>query len=138
MKFLMMVYCDDTLLQALPEGEFDTRMRGCLAHADELRGRGSLHDSQQLEPPSTARSVRVRGDRTQVVDGPFAETKEYLAGFNLIEAADMDEAMRIALEFPWARTGCIELRPVRDMDAVRRRVGAEPSPVPAARATGGN
>jgi hypothetical protein len=124
MKFLMMVYSDDALLEALPEGEFDTRMRGCLAHADDLREQGCLHDSQQLEPPATARSVRVRGGRVQVVDGPFAETKEYLAGFNLIEAADMDEALRIALEFPWAQTGCIELRPVRDMDGVRRRVGA--------------
>jgi hypothetical protein len=123
MKFLMMVYSDDALLEALPEGEFDTRMRGCLAHADDLREQGCLHDSQQLEPPATARSVRVRGGRAQVVDGPFAETKEYLAGFNLIEAADMDEAVRIALEFPWAQTGCIELRPVRDIEAVRRRVG---------------
>ena len=124
MKFLMMIYIDEALLEALPAGEFDARMRGCLAHADELRARGQLHDSQQLEPASTARSVRVRSERTRVVDGPFAETKEYLAGFNLIEAADMDEAVRMALEFPWARVGCIELRPVRDIDAVRRRVGA--------------
>lgn len=124
MKFLMMIHVDDALLEALPAGEFDARMRGCLAHADELREQGRLIDSQQLEPASTARSVRIRGERTQVVDGPFAETKEYLAGFNLIEAADMDEAMRMALEFPWARFGCIELRPVRDIDAVRQRVGA--------------
>ena len=68
--------------------------------------------------------MRVREGRTRVVDGPFAETKEYLAGFNLIEAADMDEALRIAQSFPWSQTGCIEVRPVRDMDAVRRRVGA--------------
>ncbi len=59
-----------------------------------------------------------------MVDGPFAETKEYLGGFNLIEAADMDEAVRIASEFPWTRTGSVEIRPVRDFDAVRRRVGA--------------
>ncbi|WP_329741495.1 YciI family protein [Dyella sp. A6] len=122
MKFLMMIYCDDSLLEALPAGEFDTRMRGCLAHADDLRAEGSLHDAQQLEAPATARSVRVRGEQVQLVDGPFAETKEYLAGFNLIEAADMDEAVQMALAFPWARTGCIELRPVRDIDSVRRRV----------------
>lgn len=124
MKFLMMIYVDDALLDALPAGEFDTRMRGCLAHADDMRGQGQLHDSQQLEPPASARSVRVRGGRTQVFDGPFAETKEYLAGFNLIEAADMDEAVRMAMDFPWASIGCIELRPVRDIDDVRRRVGA--------------
>jgi hypothetical protein len=66
----------------------------------------------------------VRNERVSVVDGPFAETKEYLGGFNLIEAENMDEAVRIASEFPWSRTGAIEIRPVRDMNAVRRRVGA--------------
>ena len=124
MKFLMMIYVDEALLQALPEGEFDTMMRGCLAHADELRDEGCVLASQQLEAPATARSFRVRTQRSTVFDGPFAETKEYLAGFNLIEAADLDEAMRIAQSFPWARIGAIEVRPVRDMDAVRRRVGA--------------
>ena len=124
MKFLMMIYVDPSLLQALPEGEFDTMMRGCLRHADELRTAGCVLDSQQLEPPATARSLRVRQQRAQVLDGPFAETKEYLAGFNLIEAENLDEAMRIAQGFPWARIGAIELRPVRDMDAVRERVGA--------------
>jgi len=124
MKFLMMIYVDDALLQALPEGEFDTMMRGCLQHADELRAAGCVLDSQQLEPPASARALRVRQQRAQVLDGPFAETKEYLAGFNLIEAENLDEAMRIAQGFPWARIGAIELRPVRDMDAVRERVGA--------------
>jgi hypothetical protein len=124
MKFLMMVYVDDALLKALPEGEFDTLMRGCLAHADHLHANGCVLDSQQLEPTATARSFRVRQQRTTVFDGPFAETKEYLAGFNLIEADDLDHALRIAQEFPWARIGAIEVRPVRDMDAVRERVGA--------------
>ncbi|MGH8156908.1 MAG: YciI family protein [Rhodanobacter sp.] len=124
MKYLVMIYNDDTLLDALPEGKFDTLMHGCLVHADELREEGCLLDAQQLEAPSTARTLRIRNNRVTVVDGPFAETKEYLGGFNLIEAADMDEAVRIAAEFPWARTGCIEIRPVRDLMAVRRRVGA--------------
>ena len=124
MKFLMMIYTDDALLDALPAGEFDSMMRGCLRHADELRESGHLLESQQLEPVAGARSVRVRNGRSSVVDGPFAETKEILAGFNLLEAADMDEAVRIASGFPWTRTGSIEVRPVLDMDAVRRRVGA--------------
>lgn len=124
MKYLVMIYSDDALLDALPEGEFDTMMQGCLTHADELRAEGKVLDFQQLEAPSCARTLRVRNSRASVLDGPFAETKEYLAGFNLIEAADMDEAMRIAAEFPWARTGAIEVRPVRDVEAVRRRVGA--------------
>ncbi|TPG11026.1 YciI family protein [Rhodanobacter glycinis] len=124
MKYLVMIYSDDTLLGALPEGEFDTMMHGCFMHADELQKDGHLHDSQQLEAPATAKTLRVRDGRVSVVDGPFAETKEYLGGFNLIEAENMDEAVRIASEFPWSRTGAIEIRPVRDMNAVRRRVGA--------------
>jgi hypothetical protein len=124
MKFLMMVYTDDTLLQTLPQGEYDTLMRGCLEHADELQGEGKLLGSQQLEAGSTAKSLRVRNGKSSIVDGPFAETKEILGGFNLIEAADIDEAMRIAAEFPWARYGCIEVRPVRDIAMVRQRVGA--------------
>ena len=74
-----------------------------------------------LQPVETATSVRGDG---LITDGPFAETREFLAGFNLIEAADIDEAMRIAQQFPWARFGSIEVRPVRDMGAVRERVGA--------------
>ena len=124
MKFLMMIYADEALLDALPAGEFDARMQGCIRHADALRAEGRLLESQQLEAPRTARSIRVRNGRSAVIDGPFAETKEFLAGYNVIEAADMDEALRIAAEFPWASTGCIEVRPVRDFEAVRRRVGA--------------
>jgi hypothetical protein len=124
MKYLVMIYCDDTLLDALPAAEFDTLMHGCFMHADDLRAQGQLHDSQQLEAPSTARTLRIRNDRVSVVDGPFAETKEYLGGFNLIEAENMDEAVRIAAAFPWSRTGAIEVRPLRDMSAVRQRVGA--------------
>lgn len=124
MKFLLIIYTDDTLTERMPAGELDTLMRGCIEHTDELRAEGRLLDSQQLEAPSTARSVRLRAGRTSITDGPFAETKEMLAGINLIEAADMDEAVRIAAEFPWTRTGCIEIRPVRDLDAVAARVGA--------------
>ena len=124
MQFLLLVYVDDEKIDALPEGEYDAMMRHCLAHADELHGDGCLLQSQQLEPPRTARSVRQRDGRLSVLDGPFAETKEVLAGFNLIEADSMDEAVRIAGQFPWARMGCIEVRLVHDMDAERKRVGA--------------
>jgi hypothetical protein len=124
MKFMVLIYSDDTMLDAMAPAEFDTTMRGCLEHADELRKEGRLLDSQMLESGSTAKSLRSRKNRLTVVDGPFAETKELLAGFNLIEAENMDEAVRIAAEFPWTRTGCVEVRPVRDIEAVRQRVGA--------------
>lgn len=124
MQFLALIYNDDALLEALPDGEADTMMRHCFAHADELRAKGRLLESQQLEPAKAAKTIRIRNGRTSVVDGPFAETKEILGGFNLIEAADMQEAIQIASQFPWAQTGCVEVRAVKDLNAVRREVGA--------------
>jgi hypothetical protein len=123
-KFLLLVYNDPTLLDALPEPQFNTMMKGCLEKADALQREGRLLDFQQLEDPGTARSVRIRNGRTTTLDGPFAEAKEVLGGFNLIEAESMEEAVRMAEELPWASTGCIEVRPVRDVDVVRQRVGA--------------
>ena len=118
MQFLLLVYSDPALLEALPEGEYDAWMRGCIRKADDLKADGTLLASQQLEAPSSAKAVRVRQGKTT------AETKEVLAGFNLIEAASLDDAVEVAQSFPWTRTGCIEVRPVRDFEAVRRRVGA--------------
>jgi hypothetical protein len=122
-KFMLMIYNEKPLLDALPAGEFDVRMRQCLSHADDLKRKGKLLDSQMLEEPAAAKSVRIRNGRTTTLDGPFAETKEVIAGFNVIEAESMDEAVRIASEFPWARTGCVEVRPIRDIEAVRDAVG---------------
>ena len=124
MQFLLLVYTDAELLDALPAGRQDTMMKACLEHADDLQRNGTLLDFKQLEDASTARSVRIREGKARVVDGPFAETKELLGGFNLIEADDIEQAVRIASELPWATTGCIEVRPVRDVDVVRKRVGA--------------
>ena len=124
MQFLLLVYIDDTLLNTLPQGEFDRLMKDCFEHADALQAQGTLLGSQQLEAPTTGKAVRVRQGRSTVLDGPFAETKEVLAGFNLIEADSLEDAVRIAHEFPWTAFGCIEVRPVRDMGAVRQRVGA--------------
>ena len=124
MQFLMTINIDQSLISSLPATEFDSLMKGCLIHADELARDGKLLGSQQLESPKTAKTLRVRDGKASIVDGPFAETKELLAGFNLIEGADIDEAMHIAQGFPWACYGSIEVRPVHDMDAERRRVGA--------------
>ena len=122
MKFLLLVYNDPAALESLPDGDFDNKMRHCLAHADELKHHGHLIESQMLEDAATAKSVRIRNGRQVIHDGPFAETKEVLGGFNLIEAENIDEAVRMAAAFPWAQTGCIEVRPVRDIETVRQRV----------------
>lgn len=124
MQYLLLVYVDEDLLEALPEGEYDHRMRHCLERADVQREEGRLLGFQQLESAHTAKSVRRRSGKVSVLDGPFAETKELLAGFNLVEADSLEDAIRMAEELPWAETGCIEVRAVRDVDAVRARVGA--------------
>ena len=115
MKFLLLIYTDDTLLEALPAGAFDQMMHGCITHADELKAQGTLLESQQLEHGSTARTVRVRDGKTQVVDGPFAETKEQLGGFYIIEAPDLNGAIEAATMCPGAKYGSVELRPVMEM-----------------------
>ena len=123
MKFMVLIYNDPEMLDAIPKAEFDATMRDCLAHADEFRAQGALLDSQMLQAPGTAKSMRIRRGRQTITDGPFAETKEVLAGFNLIEAENMDDALRIAAAFPWASTGCVEVRPVLDIQEVRASVG---------------
>lgn len=127
MKFLVLIYNEPALLDALPPSEFETTMRGCFDKADQLKREGKLLEARMLKSPSTAKSIRVRNGRQTTHDGPYAEAKEVLGGFNLIEAEDMDEALRIAAEFPWSQTGCVEVRPLEDMDAVRKRVKAAPA-----------
>ena len=129
MLFMLVIYNDPNLVDTLPEGEYDGMMRECLAHADELRQEGHLIESRMLDDSKRARTVRMRNGRLAATDGPFAEVKEVLGGFNLIEAEDMDEAVRIAATFPWVRTGSVEIRPVQDIEAVRRKVNSLESPV---------
>ncbi|WP_312367012.1 YciI family protein [Stenotrophomonas sp.] len=124
MKYLLLIYIDPQLLQALPTDEYDTLMRGCLQHADALQADGTLLMSQRLQPPASAQTLRSRQGQSRVLDGPFAETREILAGFNLIEAADADAAMQIAKQFPWAAYGSIEVRAVDDLNGERRELHA--------------
>ncbi len=124
MQYLLLVYTDAELMDKLPAEEFNTEMRECLQHADAQTAQGRLVTFQQLQPAAAARTVRVRNGRATVIDGPFAETKEMLAGFNLVEAESMEEAVRMAHELPWTKYGAIEVRPVGDVAAMRQRVGA--------------
>lgn len=123
MKFMLLIYIDGELADELPEGQLDGMLRDCFDHVDHLARNGKVLESHMLEEASEAKSLRSRKGRSRATDGPFAETREVLGGFNLIEARDMDEAVRIAEQLPWASIGCIEIRPVRDMNAVRHRVG---------------
>ncbi|AKC87048.1 YciI family protein [Pseudoxanthomonas suwonensis] len=124
MKYLLLVYIDREMLEAVPAEEYDSQMRDCLRKADGLQAQGTLLGFNRLEAPAQARTVRVREGRTSVFDGPFAETKEVLAGYNLIEADSIEQAVELARQFPWVRYGSMEVRPVADTDAERARVGA--------------
>ena len=123
MKYMLLIYIDDSMIDSLPPGQFDDMMRDCLSHADHLKEKGRLLESQMLQTAATAKSVRIRNGRQTTIDGPFAESKEVLGGFNVIEAENMDEAVKMAARFPWARTGCVEVRAIQDIGAVRERVG---------------
>jgi hypothetical protein len=125
MKFLVLFTTMRKMLGEMPAPEFNAQMRDCLSKADRMKANGNLIESQMLEDASTAKSIRVRNGRMVTTDGPFAETKEVLGGFNLIEARDMDEALEIAKQFPWSASGCLEVRPVRDIEGVRQRSGTQ-------------
>jgi hypothetical protein len=110
MKYLCLVYLEGQKLRAVP----DTECRAC---GDGLRTQGFLVAAEALQPVETATTVRVRGGRVTITDGPFAETKEQLAGFYLIDARDLNEAIQVASKIPPAREGAIEVRPIRELDA---------------------
>jgi hypothetical protein len=108
MKYLCLVYLDQENWSACDSL--------CAAYAQELVDRGKLLAAEPLHAVSSATTVRVRNGAVSVTDGPFAETKEMLAGFYLVEAKDLNEAIRIASAIPPARQGSIEVRPVRQLN----------------------
>ena len=109
MKYVCLVYLEEKKLRAVPDTE-------CAACGKELQDRGILVAAEALQPVQTGKTVRVRQGKPLVMDGPFTETKELLAGFYLVEAPDMDAAIAIAAKIPPAREGSIEVRPVRTLD----------------------
>jgi hypothetical protein len=109
MKYLCLVYLEEGKLHAVPDRE-------CQTCSDGLRSTGVLVAAEALQPVETATTVRVRNGRVSVTDGPFAETKEQLAGFYLIEARDLNEAIQVAGRIPPAREGSVEVRPVRQLN----------------------
>jgi len=115
MKFLFLVYHDEKTLDALPDAEMQTLVDAALDYDEEIRRSGHYIVSNALQRVRTARTVRVRGGKVTTTDGPFAETKEQLGGFFLIEAKDIDEACAVAARFPPARIGTIEVRPVQEL-----------------------
>ena len=108
MKYLCLVYMDESTLPQVADRE-------CLAFSTPLRKSGQIVAAEALHPVHTATTVRVRNGKLSTTDGPFAETREQLAGFYLIDARDLDEALQVAARIPPARVGSIEVRPVREL-----------------------
>jgi len=108
LKFVCLVYGEEKKIGAMTDDE-------CMAHDQALRSTGRCLASEALQPVRTAKTVRVRNGKTSITDGPFTETKECLAGFYLIDAADFNDAVHIASQIAPARVGSIEVRPVREL-----------------------
>lgn len=119
MKYLCLVYLDENRLPEVPDED-------CVEFDSTIRTSGHCLASEALHSVQTATTVRVRSGRLSITDGPFAETKEQLAGFYMVEARDLNEAIQIAAKIPPARIGCVEvrpIRPIRETVAARQRAG---------------
>ena len=115
MKYLCLVYYRESDVNAMSQNDWDALNGECMAFGESIVESGHRLGGEALEPTSTATTVRVRGGKVAVTDGPFAETKEQLAGFYAIEAKDLNEAIQVASRIPPAQFGSIEVRPVRQL-----------------------
>ena len=113
MQYMLLIYDNEKEMQAARTGDVDTMMAGYREFTESITKSGHMKGGDALQPTSAATSVRIRNGKTLTTDGPFAETKEQLGGYYLIEAKDLDEATKIAARVPSALTGTIEVRPVR-------------------------
>ena len=115
MKYVCLVYLVEKDMNAMTKREADTCTDESLAYDDALRKAGHLIVAHALHPVETATTLRVRNGKLSATDGPFAETKEQLGGFFLIEARDLNDAIQIASRLSGAKLGCIEVRPVKEL-----------------------
>jgi hypothetical protein len=112
MRYLLLIYDDETIWATMPEPERGAMFGEYMEFARQTRRSGNYLGGEALQPVATATTVRVRNGKTLTTDGPFAETREQLGGYFLIEAKDLDEATAIAARIPSSRFGSIEVRPI--------------------------
>jgi len=116
MQYMLLIYDNEKMWPSMDEKERNALMGEYFAYTEELKKSGKLVAGDALQPTNTASTVRVRNGKPLTTDGPFAETKEQLGGYYLIEAKDLDEAMHWAAKIPGSRLGSIEVRPVMKFD----------------------
>lgn len=115
MKYLCLVYLEEKILDAFPNHERQAISDEAMSYCDKLQKTGQLLAASPLHPVDTATTVRVREGKTSTIDGPFAETKEQLGGFLMIDVPDLNDAIRIAAQFPATKFGGIEVRPMKEL-----------------------
>jgi hypothetical protein len=123
MKYLCIAYEEERKLNELSQSEWQALRQETLDYVEALRKRGELIITHALQSATTASTLRVRNAKVSVTDGPFAETKEQIGGFFLIEARDLREAIEVAAKWPSARIGSIEVRPIEEELRMDRRYG---------------
>ena len=117
MKYLCLIYENEAAYGSISKEDMDKMMSEYFAFTNDTKAAGQYIGGEALQPTQSATTVRVRGGKVQTTDGPFAETKEQLGGYYLVEARDLNEAIQIAGRIPGARFGCVEVRPVIDFSA---------------------
>lgn len=120
MKYLCLVYIEEKKLDAISKSELDALIDESLAYDDVLRKNGHYLVSNALQPVQRATTVRIRNGKVSITDDPFAETKEQLGGFILIDARDLNEAIQVASKIPPARLGSVEVRPIMELTSGSR------------------
>jgi hypothetical protein len=114
-KYLLLIYGNESAWAARSQDEKMTAVKGYMAVGESLQANGQMVVAERLQPTSTATTVRIRDGKTLTTDGPFAETKEQLAGFYCIDVKNLDEAIEVAKQMPGAHTGSVEVRPIHAM-----------------------
>ena len=123
MKYLCLLYDNEQAWAAMSKEEADAIMADYFSFTDAYRESGHVLGAEALEPVSTATTIRVRNGKISTTDGPFAETREQLGGYYLLEAKDLNEAIQVAAKIPAARTGSIEVRPIMDVMSMQQAQG---------------
>jgi hypothetical protein len=122
MKYLCLI-CADTWMERMSESDAQKHYDDYQDFTEDLRDSGHYLDCNRLQPPETAVTVRMRGGQLSTTDGPYAETREQLGGYYLLEAADLNEAIHLASKIPGAEIGCVEIRPIAEDEATLKALG---------------
>lgn len=114
MRYMFLIYLDDRDFAKMPEDERNSWLGRMAAYDQELIESGNYVDSSAMRHPKEAMTVRVRGGGLSATDGPYAETKEHLSGYFVVEARDLNDAVRLAAKMPLAEVGSVEVRPLKN------------------------